>query len=41
VGKRRKTMMVRDLVNRLQMDFLPDDRVDVTDVVKLIKEAKK
>ena len=40
VGKRRKTMMVRDLVNRLQMDFLPDDRVDVTDVVKLIKEAK-
>lgn len=40
VGKKRKTMKVRDLVDKLQLSYLPDDRVDVTDVVKLIKEAE-
>ena len=40
MGKKRKTMMVRDLVNKFQMNYLPDDRVDIRDVVELIKEAK-
>ena len=33
-------MKVRDLVNQLQMNYLPDDEVDVRDVVELIKEAE-
>ena len=33
-------MKVRDLVNQLQMNYLPDDEVDVKVVVGLMEEAK-
>jgi hypothetical protein len=31
---------VRDLVNQLQMNYLPDDEVDTRDVVELIKRLE-
>jgi hypothetical protein len=31
---------VRDLVNHLQMSYLPDEEVDTRDVVELIKELE-
>jgi hypothetical protein len=34
------TMKVRDLVNQLQMNYLPDDEVDVKVVVGLMEEAE-
>jgi len=37
VGRKRKKMKVRDLVDQLQMSYLPDDEVDTRDVVELIK----
>jgi len=40
VGRKRKKMKVRDLVSHLQMSYLPDDEVDVRDVVELIKEVE-
>jgi hypothetical protein len=35
-----KMMKVRDLVNQLQMNYLPDDEVDVKVVVGLMEEAE-
>jgi hypothetical protein len=33
-------MKVRDLVNQLQMNYLPDDEVDVKVVVGLMEESE-
>lgn len=33
-------MKVRDLVNQLQMNYLPDDEVDVKVVVGLMEETE-
>ena len=33
-----KMMKVRDLVNQLQMNYLPDDEVEVKVVVRLMEE---
>lgn len=35
-----KMMKVRDLVNQLQMNYLPDDEVDVKVVVGLMEESE-
>jgi len=34
-------MKVRDLVNQLQMNYLPDDEVEVKVVVRLMEEEAK
>ena len=40
MGTKRKKMKVRDLVDKLQMNFLPDEEVDTRDVVELMKELE-
>jgi len=35
-----KMMKVRDLVNQLQMNYLPDDEIDVKVVVGLMEELE-